>query len=86
MLFTVAFVLLIKDAERIVFEGFLLANNYFAAVETFPPFKIKKVIKERLQDHQATTFFTLHTVSFFCNRLLNYFVCFMDTVGLISVV
>jgi hypothetical protein len=40
--------LLIKDAERVVFEGLLFANNYFAAVETFPPFEIKKVIKERL--------------------------------------
>lgn len=57
--------LLIKDAERIVFEGFLFANNYFAAVEAFPPFEIKKVIKERLQDHKAATFFTLHSISLF---------------------
>jgi len=69
MLFTVIFMLLIKDAERIIFEGFLFADNNFAAVEALPPFEIKKVIKERLQDHKAATFFTLHSISLFYHRL-----------------
>ena len=71
MLFTAAFVLLIKDTKRIILEGFLFANNYFAAVEAFPPFEIEKVIKERLQDHEAIAFLTLHRLLPFVPPLPN---------------
>ena len=40
---------------------FFLFNNYLAAVETFPAFKIEKVIKKRLEHHKAATFLTLHS-------------------------
>jgi len=53
--------LLVKDTEGVIFDCFFFFDNYFAAIETFPAFKVEKMIKEGLEYHKATTFFALHS-------------------------
>jgi hypothetical protein len=45
------FLALIKNTERIVFNGIFSLFNNFTAIEALPAFKINKMIKEGLHDH-----------------------------------
>jgi hypothetical protein len=68
MLFAVFyFLLLVKDAKAVKFYCFFFLSYYVTTVEAFPRFKINKVVEERLNNHQAAAFWTLHTYPFlFC--------------------
>jgi hypothetical protein len=61
-----AFILLIKNTERIVLNGFIFSDNYLATIEALPPLKVQEMIKKRLEHHEPITFFAFHsTISFF---------------------
>ena len=46
-----SFILLIKEAERIIFYILFLLNYDITTIKAFPPLKIKKLINENLQYH-----------------------------------
>lgn len=54
------FLPLVKYSEGIVFDGVFAFLDYFTTIKAFPPFKVNKMIEERLHDHQSSAFWASH--------------------------
>lgn len=62
--------LLVKYTESVKFNSLLFPHYYFTTVNAFPCVKVKKVVKERLEDHKPFTFSALHILQRSSVRLL----------------